>query len=94
MRRAEYGQYSRTCAETCCVPHPQDCFEVTQETNEGAWLELKVTCDNRTDCSYIFQGSTFLEGCAPGSYSDYMNIYYSCMPGKRLHEHLLQLHDR
>ena len=83
VEHADYGQYSQACDEgTCCSPHPYDCTQSMEENNAGDWLLLKLECDNRTECSYLFQGSIFTDDvCAPADSVAYLGIRYSCLPG-------------
>ena len=83
VEQADYGQYSRACDEgTCCAPHPYDCTQSMEENNAGDWVLLKLECDNRTECSYLFQGSTFTDDvCAPADSVAYIEILYTCVPG-------------
>ena len=84
LTHAEYGQYSQSCdAGTCCTPHPFDCAQSMEENNFDEWLLLKLACDNRTECSYLFQGSTFTDDvCAPLDSVAYLEIYHTCLPGR------------
>ena len=53
-----------------------------QENNPDEWLLLKLACDNSTECTYLFQGSTFTDdACAPDVIVSYLDIYYTCLPG-------------
>ena len=83
---AEYGQYYQSCAEgTCCPPHPLDCTQSMEENNAIDWAVLKLSCDNRTSCDYLFQGSTFTDDvCTPVNSVSYLDIYYTCLPGIKI----------
>ena len=58
--------------------------ELVSQNNEADWLALKAACDNQTSCDYMFPGATFIGDCASAGEVDYMNIYYSCLPGWEL----------
>ena len=52
-----------------------------EKNNEIDWAVLKMQCDNRTECSYLFQGSTFTDDvCAPADSVAYIEIDYTCLP--------------
>ena len=69
------------CNSGCCPPNPQDCTELVSENNEADWVSLKLECDNQTTCNYLFTGSIFIGDCASAGEVDYMNVYFSCLPG-------------
>ena len=48
-----------------------------------ASLLLQATCDNRTTCDYDYLGSV-IDDCEPSYIADFMNIFFSCLPGKYL----------
>ena len=51
-----------------------------EENDAVEWLVLKLECDNRTECSYLFQGSTFTDDvCAPADSVAYIGIDYTCL---------------
>ena len=82
---AEYGEYSQPCGEgQCCLPNPFDCVEQVSQNNNANWIDLKLTCDNETECSYLFQGSTFVQKCTVAEPVSYMNVFYQCLPGDNL----------
>ena len=84
ISQARYGQYYQTCeASTCCPTHPYDCTQSMEDNNSADWAILKLSCDNQTSCSYLFQGSTFTDDvCTPFDSVAYLDIYYTCLPGK------------
>ena len=84
VTKAEYGEYSQTCGSSCCSPHPYDCTELMENGDAAEWARLKVLCDNETDCSYQFHGTTFVTACSIAEYVDYVSIYYTCLPGRKL----------
>ena len=51
------------------------------ENDAGDWAYLKFTCDNKTECSYVYEG-VLINECESGYIADYMLIYYSCSPGE------------
>ena len=69
-----------------------DCVETMSEVDEDQWVYLKLLCDNRTNCTYPFDGFSFDVVCAPGSAVDYVSIYYDCLPGMKIsvsyHDHV------
>ena len=83
INNADYGQNKQACGEgTCCPPNPLDCTQDMAESTLDEWVQLKLRCDNRTECSYLFQGSTFTDGvCAPADSVAYLEIDYNCLPG-------------
>ena len=82
VTHAEYGQYGSDYTQPSCAPHPFDCFETMSAVDVDQWGIIKLLCDNRTNCTYPFDGFTFDSTCAPGSAVDYVSIYYDCLPGK------------
>ena len=84
ISNADYGQFSHGCADgTCCPPHPFDCTQDMEASNFDKWVYLKLRCDNQTACSYLFQGSTFIDDvCTPFDSVAYLDIYYTCLPGE------------
>ena len=70
------------CSSQCCPPNPIDCTEVVSENDQAEWLALKYACDNQTTCNYLFRGAVFVEeACGTGEDVQYLNVYYSCLPG-------------
>ena len=81
ITKAEYGEYSQPCDTQCCSPHPLDCTEQMVDSDNDQWVYLKLLCDGNTNCSYPFQGSTFLNECTATNEVDYVSVYYACEPG-------------
>ena len=81
---AYYGVYSEPCnSGECCVPDPvDDCRVSVRENRPSDWVALKVSCDNRTSCSYEYKGSE-IDECEDGYLADYMQIYYDCGTGNK-----------
>ena len=79
MTRAYYGQYSDPCdSSECCMPDQvDDCRVSILEDQPADWAGLKLICDNRTSCSYKYEGLT-IDECEENYLADYMQIYYNC----------------
>ena len=79
---AYYGQYSESCDGECCMPDQvDDCRVSVLDNRPSDWVGLKLTCDNRTSCSYEYLGSA-IDECEENYLADYMQIYYDCGAGK------------
>ena len=50
------------------------------ENDPAEWAYLKYSCDNKTECKYVYNGA-IINDCEAGYVADYMLIYYSCLPG-------------
>ena len=80
---AEYAQYKKSCSDTCCPPHPEDCKESMDETAPGDWNMLKSACNNKTSCRFQNPGD-LLPSCERPYLSSYAMVYYSCSSGANI----------
>ena len=79
---AIYGQYYYTCSDLCCAPNPEfDCSLLVSDVRPDDWVYLLYLCQNQTECAYEYAGSV-IDECEEGYVADYMQIFYSCLPGK------------
>ena len=75
---ALFGQFLYPCSLSCCAPHPTD--DCTADLPAVDFQYLKFLCDGQETCSFENPGSA-LPGCADPYISDYMSVYYTCVPG-------------
>ena len=86
VTNAHFGQYDfyHPCESECCAPIPyQDCTELVVTNYPEVWALLQYTCYNQTSCSYEYKGNV-INDCEQGYMADYMEIFYSCLPGKSI----------
>ena len=81
VTRATYGQYITACAVECCAPKPTDCAESLEENMPVIWEGLTDLCNGEVSCTFQIQGS-ILESCVDPYLSEFMQVFYSCFPGK------------
>ena len=81
---AVYGMYAKFCTN-CCTPDSQhDCTELVAKNSPTQWVILKTTCDNKTGCSYQYEGAV-ISKCQLITPADYLHIFYKCLPGMKFY---------
>ena len=75
-----YGRNHQLACAPCCGPNPAlDCAELIEENRPWEWDAIQSHCDGQNTCQFENQGST-IDGCELGYQSDYMLVYYDCLP--------------
>ena len=77
---AYYAQYTQTCSDSCCPPHPGDRKESMEENASVDWIALTLVCNNQTSCEFENPGRD-VPSCAEPYQSNYALVYFSWLPG-------------